>query len=192
MLHLRRLLLILPILLPALLVTRPAAAADWSVDHKASSIAFSGTHAGNSFNGRFDSWQADIRFNPEDLDASKAVVSIDLASARTGDKSYDGTLPGADWFNVRQFARATYTTTGFRHLGGKRYEADGLLNMRGVTLPLKLAFTLAIEGNSATMTGTTSIKRVAWGLGKGPDATGEWVSLDIPVTVKLSATRAAE
>ena len=72
--------------------------------------------------------------------------------------------------------------------GGNAYVADGQLTMRGKAVPVKLPFTLTIAGNTATMDGKVTLKRTAWGIGSGSDAKGDWVSLDIPVQVKVVAT----
>lgn len=45
----------------------PAYAMDYKVDHAQSSIEFSGTHAGNDFNGEFESWNAQITFDPDNF-----------------------------------------------------------------------------------------------------------------------------
>jgi polyisoprenoid-binding protein YceI len=57
------------ILLPVLALAMPAMAAPqaWTVVPAASSITFSGTHAGSPFSGKFGQWAAQIAFDPADL-----------------------------------------------------------------------------------------------------------------------------
>jgi polyisoprenoid-binding protein YceI len=165
----------------------PASAADWIIEAPKSSISFSGTHAGKNFQGRFAKWTGQIRFDPAKLAQAKAVILIDLASANTGDKTYDGTLPQADWLAVNVARLARFETTTIEATGKNTYVAQGNLTIRGTTVPVTLPFTLAITGKQATMQGQTSLKRLAFGIGKASDAKGEWVSLDIPLTIKVSA-----
>ena len=73
----------------------PGAAAAWTIDAAASSIRFTGTHAGKRFEGRFDKWEGHVWFDPSDLAGSKAVVLVQTASARTGDPTQEGSLQGA-------------------------------------------------------------------------------------------------
>lgn len=168
----------------------PVVAANrWTVDPRASRIAFAGTHAGSAFKGTFERWTADIVFDPADLPRSTAKVKIDLASARTGDQSRDTTLPGADWFDLATTSTATFETLSIASKGGSSYVADGRLSLRGVTLPVALAFDLAIEGRAARMTGKATIRRLDFGIGKGSDSSGSWISLDIPVDITVVATR---
>jgi polyisoprenoid-binding protein YceI len=175
------------ILAGLLCVATPALAADWIIEAPKSSIGFSGTHAGKNFSGNFQKWGGQIRFDPAKLAEAKVVILIDLGSARTGDKIYDGTLPQADWFAVKRARQARFETTSIKADGKNAYVALGNLKLRGVSVPVILPFTLAITGNQATMQGRTSLKRLAFGIGKSSDAAGEWVSLEIPLTIKVSA-----
>ena len=172
--------------------TGPAdAATQWQVVPEKSTIGFAGTHAGRAFNGTFKTWTAEIAFDPKDLAGSKAKVTVDLASAATGDATYDKTLPTADWFNVAQIPQGTFTTASIKDAGdGKSFTADGSLSIRGVEVPVTLDFTFSESGEEARIEGKTSLKRMAFGIGKGSDADGAWVSLDIPVTVSVTLKRA--
>lgn len=167
--------------------TLPAAAATWTVDHKKSSISFGGQHMGREFTGRFNGWTADIRFDPAKPADSRVRVVIDLASAKTGDAMYDKTLPTADWFDTAKTRQAVFEAASVRQKGPNAYEADGKLTIRGKSVPVRLPFTLKINGKSAVMDGKVVLKRTAWGIGQGSDAAGEWVSLDIPVQVHVEA-----
>lgn len=163
-----------------------AFAGPWTVVPGESSIGFSGEHAGNKFKGRFEKWDAVINFDPAEVSGSKAVVTVALASAKTGDATYDKTLPTVDWFDIAKSPIGIFETTAFRALGGDKFEADGTLAIRGVKVPVVFAFDFKATGESAKLTGKASLKRIAFGIGKGSDADGTWVSLDIPVEVTVT------
>jgi polyisoprenoid-binding protein YceI len=166
-----------------------AGAGNWTVVPAQSEIAFSGSHAGRTFRGVFQKWSAAIRFDPAKLADANATVRIDLASSRTGDKTYDETLPGDDWFNLKKTPVAMFQSTRFRDNGPGKYIADGILTLRDVKVAVSLPFGLTIKGNMASMSGQLTLKRMAYGLGKGSDPAGDWVGLDIPVTIKVTAIR---
>jgi polyisoprenoid-binding protein YceI len=167
-----------------------ALAAPWAVDPGKSEIAFSGTHSGRSFKGVFQSWTATIDFDPDIPEAGKVEVVVDLASAKTGDATYDRTLPQKDWFDTSASSKATFTASSIRRgEGTDQYVADGTLTIRGRAAAVTLPFSLAIIGETATMTGRAQLRRLDWAIGQGSDGSGSWVSLDIPVEVKLSATK---
>ena len=173
----------------------PAAApsvqvARWVVDPKASSIGFAGTHAGNAFKGSFSTWTADIRFDPANLAASKALVTIDVGSARTGDGTQESSLREGEWFNPAKFPKAVFETKAIKSLGGDRYEAQATLTVKGKAVPVTLPFTLKMTGATAEMSGTATLDRKTLDLGLVSDSAGEWVSLAIPVSVKVKAQKA--
>jgi polyisoprenoid-binding protein YceI len=169
------------------LAPRAAVAADWLIDTAKSSIVFSGTHAGKDFSGSFKSWRGQISFDPARLAEAKAIILIDLASAHTGDKIYDGTLPQADWLAIRTSSQGRFETSSIKASGKNSYVAQGFLTLRRIRLPVTLPFTLSITGKQAVMQGQTSLNRLAYGIGKSSDAAGDWVSLNIPLTIKVVA-----
>jgi polyisoprenoid-binding protein YceI len=99
-------------------------------------------------------------------------------------------MPTDDWFAAKKFPKATFVTTGFKALGGDRYQAAGNLTIRGVSKPITLPFTLTITGNAAHMTSAISLNRTVFGVGQGQFATGESVPLDVAVNINLSAHKA--
>jgi cytochrome b561 len=164
--------------------------ARWTVDPAASAISFSGTNSGREFSGTFKSWTADIVFDPASLETSSVSASIDTGSARTGEKTYDGTLPTAEWFNVKAFPAATFESKAFRQTGDTTYEVDGTLAIKGISQDITLPFTLTIEDGKALMEATTTLDRLLYKIGAESDPKGDWVSKDITVTIKITAARA--
>ena len=170
----------------ALITAAPAAwaapAPAWVVDKAASSIRFSSTFNGDAFSGGFSRWDADIHFDPANLAGSSVTVSIDAASAATGDADRDQALPTPKFLSAGKFPRATFTAHSFKALGGGKYLAAGQLSLRGVTRPLALPFTLAIAGDRARMNATLPLDRLAFGVGQD-----EWRATSaLPAAVNVS------
>jgi cytochrome b561/polyisoprenoid-binding protein YceI len=162
----------------------------WTVNRGASSIAFTGTHAGVPFEGRFSQWRADIRFDPNNLGASAAIVTIQTASASDGVALHDQSLPGGEWFDVANHPTATFRTTSIRARGDGAYEARGTLTIKGRAIDTRLPFTLRIDGDRAVMEGATSVERREANLGMASDPDAEYVSEEIGIRVRVEATRA--
>jgi polyisoprenoid-binding protein YceI len=178
------------VLLAALsLLATPALASDWAVDPAKSRLGFSGVQNGAPFRGNFGKWTAEIAFDPAHAEAGHAKVTIDLASAKTGDTQRDSALPQAEWFDVKAFPQASFEATGFVAKGGDAYEAPGRLTIRGLAKDVVLPFTLAVTGDKAAAKGHLSLVRTGFGVGQGVWATGEWVALDVGVDVDLVATK---
>ena len=165
-------------------------AAKWAVNAAGSSLGFASSFSGTQFTGSFKRWTADIAFDPKNLAASKATVTIDMTSAATGDPSRDESLPTDDWLASGKFKTATFTTTSIKDLGGGKYQAPANLTIRGVTKPVVLNFTVAITGDQAKMTGTTVINRSQFGVGQGQWAGADTVPFNVTVNVSVTAKKA--
>ena len=71
-----------------LLFSNPALAADWTVQ-AGSTLGFSSSQQGEAFEGRFDKFSAQIRFDPAKLALCRFDVGIQLASANTHNSERD-------------------------------------------------------------------------------------------------------
>lgn len=177
------------LLLALMLFSTSAMAADYKPDYTASQIEFSGTHADNKFTGKIEKWTAEISFDPKQLETSSIKAEFDLATAKTGNKMYDGTLPEADWFNTKQFPKASFVSTAIKANPDNSFTATGNLTIRSITHPVDLVFTVTdLTKSPVTADGHFIIKRLDYDLGKKTDDKAEWVSKDITVTLKIVAT----
>lgn len=171
----------------AAVLAGPASARPYAVDKSASRLGFTGSMSGAAFTGTFRRWDAAIEFDPNNLPASRATVTVDMSSAVTGDGTRDEALPSSDWFAAKKFPRATFTTRAITRTGPNRYQAAGDLTIRGVRRPVVLPFTLQLNGNAARMQGRLQLDRTAFGVGQGRFRTGGMVATPVKVTVDLTA-----
>ncbi len=150
----------------ALLVPFAVHAGNWHADGKASTLAFSGMTQGETFDGKFKTFDAAIAFDPAQLATSRFEVKIILASADTANAERDDTLHGVDFFDTAHMPVATYTATKFRSLGGNRYAADGTLDLRGMSKPITLTFSW-VAGATSSLTGDALVNRLDFKVGGG-------------------------
>ena len=161
----------------------------WVVE-PSSRLGFRADMSGQAIDGTFRRWNAQIAFDPANLAGSKAVITVEPASAATGDADRDSTLPSTDWFDAAKFPKAVFTAAAFHNLGGGRYAADGVLTLRGVNRPVTLPFTLRIIGDQAVVNGQVLIDRTAFGVGQGQWKSGDVVKAQVAVIVAITAHRA--
>lgn len=169
-----------------------AYAQPYDVDSQKSSITFSGVHAGNAFSGVFKTWQAEVDFDPEDLAVSTIRTTIQTATAHTGNKMYDGTLPTPDWFDVKNHPEAIFESQTIAHKEGDVYTVDGILTIREQAVPVSFDVLLPADDLAKGQIETAfsiELDRLAFGIGKKSDAAAEWVSQNIGLEVKLHASR---
>lgn len=180
---------------PPVDAARASPAPAWTVDPAQSSIAFKGAYMGRPFEGKFANWTATIQFDPDKPETARIRVVVKTASAATGEPYFDDSLKEGDWFDVSRTPDAVFEVNeGVLKDGPTQYEATGVLTLKGVRYPLRLPFTLAIDGKTAKMHGETTLKRLAMGIGKGtaaekPAGDAEWVRDDVALVVDVVATR---
>ena len=168
----------------------PASAAQWAVVPAQSALGFQATWVGKVVSGRFSRWQAAIDFDPAKPQTARIAATVDLASARTGEETVDGALPGVDWFASGQGqAFARFVGSRVTQTGPGRYVMAGTLTMRGVSAPVTMPFTLTVAGDTAMAAGSVRVDRRAWKIGLQADAPGQWVAFPVTVTMKLVAKR---
>ncbi|WP_293643629.1 YceI family protein [Sphingopyxis sp. RIFCSPHIGHO2_12_FULL_65_19] len=164
--------------------------ADWTVA-SGGRLGFTARWNGEAVNGSFNRWRAAIRFSPDGLAKSTISVTVDLASADTGDGQRDDSLKSSDFFNVPAQPNAVFSARDIRHLGGERYEARGTLDLRGVSKPATIRFTLRIDGDRARVSGTARIDRTSFGVGQGEWAATDAIAAGVDIAFSFTATRPA-
>lgn len=170
----------------------PAISADapvWTLDTDKSHIRFTGTQMRVPSKGEFRKFSAQIRFDPENLAGSKVVVTVDTASARTGNRNIDKELKRELWFQVDTYPTATFTVSRFVAKGGGAYDAVASLKIRDrskeVTLPVKIE----ISGTRAKVHGTLKINRLDFGVGRDEWKDTSIVANEVTVTIEVEASR---
>lgn len=163
----------------------------WTVDYDRSRLVFFAFEKDKFFQGEFKDFSAAIRFSEEDLENAKIDVVVNVASVSTGDDTRDQTLPGGEWFDIKNHETATFTSTEVRHLGKLGYNADGVVSIKGYEKPVTLEFSLKINGDKAIAVGNVSLVRTDFGLGVNPSwLEEEQIGLDVRVEFEIHATRA--
>jgi polyisoprenoid-binding protein YceI len=168
-----------------------AQAATWTVDTAKSHLGFTGSQSGTPFKGSFGKFAGTIVFDPANPGAGHADITIDTASASTGDQQKDSAMPGDDWFAAAKFPQAHFVASSFKSTGAGAYEAVGTLSIRGMSKPISLPFTLAITGDAAKADGKVQLIRTDYGVGQGAWATAQYVALEVAVDVDIVATKTA-
>lgn len=161
------------------------AATKWTVQPKESKLTFVGTQQGAEFTGVFETFTADIKFDPQDLAGSRFDVKIQTASAKTRDDDRDNTLKSDDFFAVKQYPTAHYVTDRFTAKGGNKFSATGKLTVRNVTRDVPIEFTFESKDGSAWLKGSAQAKRLDFGVGQGEWQDTEQVGNDVKISFVL-------
>jgi polyisoprenoid-binding protein YceI len=171
----------------------------WTIDPSHSRLGFVARHAMvTKVRGGFGEFEGSIEANGDTPVASSVTVSAAIASIDTGDEGRDGHLHSADFFDVENHPRMTFTSTSIEQAGDDRYKVTGDLSIRGVTNPvtIDLEHTGAAQdpfGNQRIgFEGTAEISRKDWGLtwNAALETGGFLVGDKVKLELDISAIRA--
>ena len=169
-----------------------ASAQDWQVDYSQSRLALTASVYDAPFVAEFAEFEADIRFDPDNLEAAQVIARIAPASmnpASPGDSLYVGEAQGADWFSSSNHPEAVFMSESFTHLGGTRYEVSGTLQIKEEVSALSFPFELEIVDGFAQMQARFTVNRMDLGLGRLTHPTESTVKAEVALDLSLAATQ---
>jgi polyisoprenoid-binding protein YceI len=171
-----------------------AQTATWKVDPAHSEVDFSIKHlAISNVHGRFGKIDATIVYDDKDITKSSVNATIDVTGLDTGVAPRDNDLKSNSYFDVEQYATATFTSTSVAK-GGSGLLINGNLTLHGITKPV----VLDVSGPTGPITGMdkkphvgfeakTTIHRLDFGIGtKVPEAI---LSDAVQLTIELDAAK---
>ena len=177
-------------LLPlALLVSAPALASDWEVDHDASEVTFETDVLDAPVTGRFAEFGAAIGFDPDDLANSYIDATVRVGSGETSTPSYTDEMMSEPGLDPDTYPTATFMSETIEASDecDTCYIARGDLILRDERRPAELPFSVTIEGDRAVADGELVIRREDFGI--GGSGWGE-AAAEITVRVHIEADRA--
>ncbi|MHA3915745.1 YceI family protein [Halovulum sp. GXIMD14793] len=169
-------------------VTLPAA--PWVVDKSHAAITFEVEHFGYSnVPAQFRSFEAKIDFDPENIEATKASISIDATSFDSNFAARDEHVIGPDFLDTAAHPTIEFVSTSVTATGDDTAKVTGNLTLRGVTKEVTFDATLnklapgpfPPNADVAGFTINGSIDRTEFGL----DTYAPAIGVVIPVTIHL-------
>ena len=177
--------------LAALLVLPPLAQAQQKLLPAQSEISFVSRQMGSPVEGRFRSFDAQVSLDPKQLAAAKIVLVVDLASATLASTDTETELRQSDWFDVKKFPQASFTSSAIKSVGPGRIEVVGSFSLKGRSRPLTVPVALTQAGGITTATGTFTIRRLDFKVGDGDWADTDLIANDVQVKFKLALSGVA-
>jgi polyisoprenoid-binding protein YceI len=151
-----------------------------------SEMSFVFKQMGVPVEGHFKKFDAQVAFDAAKLPANKVAFTVDIASATLGSKETDAELPKAEWFNTAKFPQATFASSGFKALGGGKYEVAGKLSIKGQSRDVVVPVTMTQSGAVTMAIGSFPIKRLVFKIGENDWADTSMVADDVQVKFKLA------
>jgi len=180
-------------ILPALLglaIAPPAAMAEapvFAVVPGGSSVTFKVVKASVPIQGRFEKWNSSLTFTSPDPSTGVFQINVDAASVDTGSGLKNGTLKGAEFFDVKNNPVISFRSTKISQTGPETFTMAGDFKLRGVSkLQTVVLETTGRGTGSGTITGTMTFNRKDYGMNGGIPFVqiGDHVDVTIHLKVK--------
>jgi polyisoprenoid-binding protein YceI len=178
--------LLYPLVAALLSAAALPAAAEQKLIPAQSDISFVFKQMGVPVEGHFKKFEAQITFDAAKLAANKVAFTVNIASATLGSPETDAELPKSEWFNTTKFPQATFASSGFKALGGGKYEVAGKLSIKGQSRDVVVPVSMTQSGAVTMATGVFPIKRLGFKIGEGDWADTSMVADDVQVKFKLA------
>ncbi len=124
--------------------------------------------------GSFAKFSAQIDFDPAKPASGNARITVETASYDLGDRTYNDSVRGPEWFDAKAFPQATFVSTAITPTATNQYSVSGNLTIKGHTQAVSVPVVLTRQGGTQTFDGTLPIHRLAFDIG-----TGEWKDTSI-------------
>ena len=99
---------------------------------------------------------------------SKIELTIDAASADTGNAARDKHLRSADFFDVDEHPQVRFTSKHITGLGSGRVRVSGELEAAGTTTPLAFDASVRVIDGELELEATTTVDQRRLGMSQGP------------------------
>jgi polyisoprenoid-binding protein YceI len=151
----------------------------WKINH----LGFS------TFIGRFNTFDASLDFDPENIGNSQLEVIIDTTSLDINNAEFAEELKGPNWFNSEAFPQAVYRTTSLLESNENSFVFQGDLTLLGVTAPVPLTVefngggrNFLTRANTIGFSASTTFQRSVFGLDRFTSfGVGDDIELEIHV-----------
>src|SRR5262245_25359658 len=133
------------------------AAANAQVILAKSTLQAVGKQLGAPMTGDFRKFSADIHFDPAKPAEAKVSLDITMSSYDLGDKAYNDTVAGKDFFDAAKYPTANFTSISAKAAGPGKYEFAGNLTLKGKTQPVTAVVSHKLEGGNNVFDGQLTI-----------------------------------
>lgn len=170
-------------------------AGEWKVDPNHSTAGFAVRHMMvSTVHGSFTALKGTVEYDPANLEASKANLTIDTTTVDTRNENRDKDLRSSKFFDVEKYPTITFVSKRVVPQGQGKFQLAGDMTMHGVTKEV----TFSVEGPMPAVkdakgnlhsgaSATTKINRKDFGLTwSGPlEGGGVTVGDEVELTVEI-------
>lgn len=189
------------LLAPLTLAAAPDALS-WNVDGAHSAVTFSVRHFFTPVKGQFDTFEAQLAYDPTSPETASVRVTIPVASINTSNERRDNHLKSPDFFEAEKYPTITFVSESVTKVGENQLIVRGPLTIKDQTRQIELPVTVLgimdmpeqmrrpngptkVAGFEARLT----LDRGDFGVGVGNWAATAVVGKDVEITIAIEANR---
>ncbi len=136
----------------------------------------------NDVAGVFKDVKGNVTFDKDQLATSKFDFTVDVSSVNTGNEVQNGHLKNADWFDVKNYPNATFTTSSIVNVE-TGYLAIGIFELHGVKKELSIPISFEETDGKATIKATFTFNRIDYKVGKKGDGVDEIMKINVTIPI---------
>jgi polyisoprenoid-binding protein YceI len=136
----------------------------------------------NGVSGIFKKFSGNIIFDDKNPGASKFDVSIDVNSINTGNGMQNKHAKSADWFDAARYPSIQFTSKKIIRTAAV-YQVIGDLKLHGISKELTIPFKFSSTENGGMFTGSFTVNRNDFKIGKAGGEVGDIIKLNVSVPV---------
>ncbi len=168
---------------------------EYRLDPDHSSLLFKINHMGfSTFVGRFNQFDAELRYNATNIEGSHLRAVVNMASIDVNNEKFERALRGKFWLHAEQYPQAVFTTTSAKKVTSNTVIFTGDLQFMGVTQPVDVTVQFNGAANNL-LTGkytlgfaaSTAFLRSHFGLDRYIPSVGDNVTLEIHAEFQRNA-----
>ena len=189
--------LIVPILLLIMTTSAQGEPSAWTLDTAHSGVYFDARHIFATVRGHFESYEALINIDPEEMTHSSCEFTVQAKSITTFNRKRDTHLRSAELLDTGKYPTLTFKSTQISARGDNLYTIEGNLTMHGVTRKISAPFVFhGIKPNpfkaSQMVAGFTTqftINRLDFHVGDGKFYTMGVMDKAVDITLSIEALK---
>lgn len=159
----------------------------YQLDKMHSYLNFKVDHLGLSkIVGRFNDIDATLDFDPNNPEAMKLSGVIAANSIDLNNTDLESTLQEGSWFNSEQYPQIVFDSKTVSQVRDNEFEIEGMLSMRGVTLPIIVVTTfnggadnLITRKYTIGFSATAALKRSDFGMDTFSAFAGDNIEIEL-------------
>lgn len=146
-----------------------------------SQVTFVANVAGADTLGVFAESDVSATLDNSDSANSKIIARVQTATISTDNPQVNGSLPDKDWFDVQAYPQASFESTLIEASAENAYIVSGNFTLKGITQPVSFVMQLDNTDGKQVASGTFTIKRLDFNVGKQSQPNDDNVGLEIEI-----------